>query len=316
MELNHKLYRIYGAENKPVRIENPKEVQILRNNEPTGTTLNHVFREIEDLSMNKIYGWSILECYKVEEGYLVDAEGNKISLMQGEDKIFFKLIEDPLIIYNEKEVSIDYIRDVSSLLGMGAIEETITGLSNEDKQVFVSERMQANEKRQREIQRERAEADTREKQKLEAEQKRIAAEQKEEEIRLAKLEEEKKYEEEEGERERMKIAAEKRQKEREENENVYSPSDYRALRKEYLGNGFTEYITQDGKYIFFFPEEITEEEAPFIVLKTDKDYEELVGGELTINTDKAAEYEFKHGNEEKVVTLNKKTDTIRVQVLA
>ena len=320
MELNHKLYRIYGAENKSVSINNPKETLILRNGESNGSTLNDVMK-IDELETGKIFAWSILEYYKVEEGCLVDNEGNKISMVEGENKIFFKSVEDPFFIEDEKNVTLEYIKYMSIFLGLNTIEETITGLSNEDKQVLVEERMAENEKRQKEIEQEREEASNLEKKKLDEENKRIEAEQKEEELRLAKLEEQRiEAEKEENEKieseSRKKKEEEKRKKEREENENVYNSQQYRALRKEYVENGFSEYFTEDGKYIFFFNEESDKDDKAFVVLKTKEDYEELIGGELTINTDRTAEYEFKDGKDEKVVTLNKKTDTIRVQVLA
>ena len=344
MELNHKKYPIYTEGNKPAKIVNAKEVQVLINDQPNGATLHDIFRSIEEFGTGKIYGWSVLQFYKPENGYLVDNEGNKISLLQGEEKIYFKPIEDPLIIEWEKEVTLDYIRDVSTLLGLNNIEETITGISNEDKQVLVEERMAANELRQREIQKEKEEATAREKQQLEAERKRLEKEQAEEEERLAILkkeeeekalieaeekrkqqeletaEEDKKRKEKEEIENKEKIEAEikRKKKERLDNENVYTPEQYRDLRKQYLEGGeYTEYITEDGRYIFFFPDVISKETAPFLILRTDEDYEELVDGVgLTINNEKLAEYEFKDKGKDKALTLDKRKDSIRVQVIA
>lgn len=378
MELNHKLYRIYGEDKKSVEIKNPKETFVQRNGESNGATLHDVCKKIDDLETNKIFAWSILEFYKVEDGFLVDNEGNQISLLEGETKIFFKEVEDPLIILNEKEVTLDYVRDVSALLGLNTIEETIIGLSNEDKQILVEERMTANEKRQKEIQREKSEADAREKQRLETERLQLEKEQAEEQERLDQLErerieEEKKKEEEEerlrieseeqkkienekkqleleekkrkkqledeekereeeekrqkaevkkkqkeedDEKERVESEIKRKKKERAENENVYSPTDFKEVRKTYVKNGFVEYLTSDEKYSFFFNEEVEGNEPPFVVLKTQEDYEELIGGKLTVNNDKIAEYEFTHEGIDKIMVLNKKTDTLKVRVLA
>lgn len=378
MELNHKRYNIYGEGNKSVRINNPKETQILINDEPNGATLHDVCKGIEDLGTNKIYAWSILEYYTPQDGYLVDNEGNRISLLEGETKIFFKGIEDPVMIENEKEVTLEHVRLVSALIGLGTIEETIIGLSNEDKQLLVEERMDANEKRQKQIQKEKADADAREKQKLEEERIQLEKEQAEEQERLDQLERErieeekkkeeeeerlrieaeeqkkiddekkqieleekkkrkqledeqkekeeeekrqkaelkKKEKEEEEERERIEAEIKRKKKERAENENVYSPKDFKEVRETYVKNGFLEYLTSDEKYSFFFNEEVEGNEPPFVVLKTSEDYEELVGGKLTVNNEKIAEYEFAHEGVDKIIVLNKKTDTIKIRVLA
>ena len=355
MELNHKLFKIYGAEKKPVTIVNPKETFLKINGKQNGATLNDVCREIEELGEGEIYAWSVLENYKVEDGYLVDSEGNQISFVQGDEEVFFSKITKAFIPEWAKEVNLEYIKMMGTLLGMNAIEETITGLSNEDKQILVEERMTANEKRQREIQKEKADADAREKQQLEAERKRLEKEQAEEQERLdilQKEEEVKQKEEEEKAKqeaeEKKKIAAEKkrqqeeeeeiektekqkqaieaqkiadeakRKKERAENENVYSPEQYSDLRDRYLEMGFTDYVTSDEKYIFFYGEasQIEEGEKPFIIVKTSDDYEELEGGKMTVDNEKIADYKFKHEGKNKAVTLTKKTDTIRVQVIA
>ena len=213
LELNHKVYEIYGTDNKPVKIKNAKDVQLLKNDEPNGATLHDVFKKFDDFETNKIFGWSILEYYKIEGGYLVDNNGNRISFIQGEEKIFFKKVKNPIFIFDEKEVSLDYIKDVSSLLGLTTIEETIIGLSNDDKQLLIEERMVANEKRQKEIEAEQEEANKQEMKKLEEENKRIEQEQKEEQERLDKLEQERILSEKEAEEKRIeeeRIAEEKR----------------------------------------------------------------------------------------------------------
>lgn len=299
MELNHKIYEIYAEGNKSVEIKNPKEVQILRNGEANGATLHDVFRKIDDLDTNKIYGWSILQFYKAENGFLLDNEGNKISLLDGDTQIFFRRVKDPLIILNEKDVNLDYVRDVSALLGLNTIEETITALEDNDKQILIEERMIANERRQKQIAKEKAEADAKEKARLEEERKQIEQKQKEEQERLAKIEEER-------------IAKEKEEKEK---ENTFSPKEFRNIKKHYVENGFSEYTTSDGKYIFLFGEEgdIPEDEEPFLIAKREGYYEELEG-ELTDNKEKIAEFEFKDG-EDKVIILDKETGTIKVEVI-
>ena len=371
MELNHKRFNIYGEGNKSVKIRNPKETLIMRNGESNGATLDDLFKEIDDLETNKIFGWSIFEYYKVEDGFLVDNEGNQICLLEGETKIFFKGIENPIMIEEEKEVSLDYIRNMCAFVSLNTIEETITGLSNEDKQILVEERMTANEKRQRQIQKEKADADAREKQRLEAERLQLEKEQSEEQERLDQLEieriaEEKKQQEEEEilrieneekkriadeekkkkkqledeekerdeedkrqkaelkkkekeeqeEQERIEAEIKRKKKERAEDKNVYSPKDFKEVRTTYVKNGFIEYLTDDEKYSFFFNEDVSEDEPPFVVLKTKEDYEELEGGKLTVNNEKIAEYEFAHEGLDKVIVLNKKTDTIKIRVLA
>ena len=402
LELNHKVYEIYGAENKPVEINNPKETQILINGEPNGAMLHDVFKKIDDLGTNKIYGWSILEYYKAEEGFLIDNDGNKIHLMEGETEIFFKRVKNPLIILNEKEVNLDYIRDVSTLLGLSTIEETIIGLDNDDKTLLVEERMAINEKRQKQIQREKADADARERAKLEAEQKRIEQEQKEEQERLdaldqerilaekqaeetAKQEEERlKAESEEKERieaealaiaqaeeesknktaaeraqliaeakaeakkefelemeerrkeeqeqeklrqaeeaEKQKEAKEKEAKKEEEKEeqkeeesaNIFDPKQFRNIRKSYANNDVNEFVSNDGKYTFFFSEDMSGDDEPMLVLKRDDGKYEEIDGELTEDGEKFSEFEFKRKGKEMVVVLNKKTNSIKIEVI-
>lgn len=338
MELNQKIYKIYAEGNKSIKLTDAKKVFVIRNGEANGATLYDVFRKVDEFETNKIWGWSLLEFYKAKDGFLVDSEGNKISLLEGETKIFFKGIDDPFLDFSSpKDVNLDYIKDVSTLLGLGAIEETITDLTNEEKQVLVEDRMTANEKRQQQIKKEKEDADAQEKKALEAERKKIEAEQKEEADRLKALEEEaaeaKKKEDEEkekSEKEAKKIEAEKKKqeeeekekaeeerkkKEREENENVYSPKQYKELRAQYLETGFTEHLTNDEKYTLFFPEEVTKENKPFVIVKTKIDYEDLEG-ELTINNDKQADFEFTENGEEKIITLNKKTDSVKVRVIA
>jgi hypothetical protein len=339
MELNHKVYEIYGAENTPVEIQNPKEVQVLINGKPNGTMLSDIFKKIDDLEVNKIYGWSLLEYYRAEEGFLVDNNGNKINLLEGETQIFFKRHKDPIIILNEKEVSLDYVRDVSALLGLETIEETITGLADDDKQVIIEERIAINEKRQKQIKKEKEEADARETKKLEEERIRLEQEKKEEEERLAKLDEERianeaasaaeaeaaAAEEEKAKAEAEKAEAEKaaekakieeeEKKKEEEKKPEYDARQFRSLKKAYEENEVSVMATADGKYTFFYAEQMPEDEEPFVVVKRENGYDDIEG-EITETTEKYIEFEFKDGGEELVVVLNRQNNSIKVEVIA
>jgi len=387
LELNHKIYEIYGEENKSVEISNPKETQILINGEPNGAMLHDVFKKIDDLETNRIFGWSILEFYKVEEGCLCDDKGNKITLLEGDTQIFFKRVKNPLIILNEKDVSLEYVRDVSSLLGLAIIEETITGLSDEDKQILIEERMSANQKRQNQIAKEKADAETEKKRQLEAEQKRIQQEQEEEQERLDKLEQErldqeKKEREEleekeridaenlaiaeaeeearnkseaerqklisdakaeakkefevemeerrkEEEEEKRKLEAQKKEevkkkvesakKEEEEEEDddstTFDPKQFRSIRKSYANNDVNEYQTEDAKFTFFYSDDMSGDDEPMLVLKRDDGKYQELAGELTEDGEKFVEYEFAHEGKDKVVVLNKKSNSIKIEVI-
>ena len=341
LELNHKVYEIYGTDNKPVKIKNAKDVQLLKNDEPNGATLHDVFKKFDDFETNKIFGWSILEYYKIEGGYLVDNNGNRISFIQGEEKIFFKKVKNPIFIFDEKEVSLDYIKDVSSLLGLTTIEETIIGLSNDDKQLLIEERMVANEKRQKEIEAEQEEANKQEMKKLEEENKRIEQEQKEEQERLDKLEQERILSEKEAEEKRIeeeRIAEEKRlekekeaeekrikeekqqieaeEKKRKEKEaNTIPPVEFRKLKVHYSNLGFSTYTTEDGKYILFYGEEVPEDEEPFLFKKTKGGYEEIEGT-LSGDADDKIEFDFKDDDEDKIIILDKGKKSVSVEVIA
>ena len=358
LELNHKVYEIYGNENKSVEIKDPKTTQILRNGKPNGVMLSDVFKKIDDLEEGKIWGWSVLEFYKVEEGFLVDNNGNNISLLEEDNQIFFKKVKDPLIILNEKEVSLDYVKDVSTLLGLTYIEQTITGLEESDVQVLVEEREFENEKRRKQSQKEKAEIEAREKLRIEEEERnaQIEAEKEaekeaEEKIRAewekaeadaqAEAEEQKRKEEElrikikadakaeaaaeiklQLEQERKKLEEEeekikeKKRIEEENAKNIFEPKQFRSIKKSYSENGFQEYVTLDGKYIFFYSPEMTEDDEPMLVLKrSDGKYEEI-DGELTEDSEKIAEFDFTHNEQDNVVVLNKSTNSIKIEVIA
>lgn len=335
LELNHKLYEIYGEENKSVTIKNPKETSLLINDEPNGATLHDVFK-IDDLDENEISGWSLLEYYKVQDGYLCDNEGNRLCFMEGDTKIFFKRVKKPLVILNEKEVSLEYVKGVSSLLGLNIIEETITGLSSSEKELLVAERQEENSrleeeravkaKEKKRIEDEEALRKEQERQEQEKEQQQIrlqkeaeeAEAKKQEEIAAIAAEEKRKQEEEETKKQQQA----KEEEEAKKRENYMNAKQFRDLKNGYKATGYTVYNTEDEKYFFFYNPEEEGDDRAFLVIrhknqKAQKESEKYLYEELEGEfDDDSSEFSFTEEGEDKVVVLDKEGNKIQVEIIA
>lgn len=328
MELNHKIYELSVRANLDGQ---EKSIEVIKNGERTPVKLHHLFKKVW-FETGRIIGWSLLEHYAVKDGFLVDKEGNQIHFSSERfPEIKVVKIKNPLIIFDEVEVNWEYIRDISTLLGIENVEDTIKGLSPEEKNALVEHRQaklaeieaqkreaEAEEARKKAEEEERLAEEARqaeeeaktaaEKKKLEEETRlaeEAAAKAEAEKIKAEKEAEEARIEQEKAEalakkaEEEARIAEEKKKQELEQY--MLSPAEYEKTKRKYERMGMKEYSS--GEYRFFYGTNLPPKESPFIICKRqDGRYEELPGGIVSENEEEV-EFEFTDGDKEKTLFL-------------
>lgn len=326
MELQDMFYLL--SEQANLDGQNPR---VLVNGVDNDIKLKEICKRLE-FETGKFRAHSILQYYTVQDGFLVDKEGNQISLTCDRyPEIKFVKIKEPGLMLSDKEVTRNYVRDIGKLLNLEKTEETITGLSKEDKKALRDERDVV----YAEIETKKKEEEARIAEE-EAKQAEIAAEEarklaEEEETKKAEAaakkaeEDAKKAEEESREAE---IAAEKARKEQEEAEAQAKESARLAeearLEAEKIKNSETLLSQRDydksvgrtakrgmkvyekGEYHFFYGTDLERRDPPFILAKRGKGkYEDLPCAIVDEDFEKGiVEFEFNDGDEEMYLKLN------------
>lgn len=329
MELNHKIYEISPA----VDLTGEKDIRVVVNDEDRGIQLSEVFKKIKEFDDGEISGYSILEYYKIQDGMLVDKDGNKIYLSTPtHPKILFKNIDDPTFISGEIEVSRNYVRDAGLLMNLINTEETITGLSKEDKQALKDERDLVAAEEDRKIKEAEEEASKKKAEEDEiaaAEARRIAdedadnkkkeaealaleeearksaeeAKQKEEAAEQARKEEEESKRKAEEAIEAEKEAAAKKIRDMEESEFFLNTKEYKAAQKKYARLGYIEHV-KDGYHFFYGESDEEAENYPFVLAQRQDGFFEQLPGGIVDENEKTAEYEFTEDGNDKTLILN------------
>lgn len=253
-------------------------VKILVNGKDESLSPRYLFKDLE-MECGKISGYSLLQFYKVDKGSLWDKEGNEITFSDTkEKKIPVEKVRDPLAFVAESlEVNLQYIKDVSALLGLIEIEKTISGLSNAEKKIIVDDREE--EYTAKELAKKEAEA------KVDQEN-RIAEAKKAADKEAADKEAEEKKKEAEAAAEQENKTEEKKIP---EGDHILAPKDQKLLHRKYQRMGFAEY--KKDNYKFYYGEDVPDNEQPFLLIDHD-DYYEKLDGSVVFEKDGEVEYEF------------------------
>lgn len=331
MELHDMFYLISEQANL-----DGQDVKVLVNGQDNDIRLKSICKRVE-FETGKIRATSILEYYTVVDGFLTDKEGNQISLScERYPEIKFVKIKEPGLQMNDKEVSHTTVRDMGRLLNLQITEETITGLSKEEKKALRDER----ELIYAEIETKKKEEEAVEAQKLAEEEAKAA----EEAQKLAEDEETKKTEaaakkaredaeKAQEEAKQAEVAAEKARQDEEEakwkaeesakkaeeaeeikkSAHLLSQRDFDKSLKHATKVGMKEYV-KDG-YHFFYGTDLPEEDHPFILVERGKGkYEDLPCALVDVDQEKGTvDAEFDDGQEEMYLKLNVNKETMSIE---
>lgn len=84
-----------------------KELKVLINGIDVNMSFDRIFKKYE-LFKNRITGWSPLEFFELKEGSFYDLSCNQISFFQEKEKINVKLVEVPLIVWDDIKCEDDF----------------------------------------------------------------------------------------------------------------------------------------------------------------------------------------------------------------
>lgn len=117
-QIQHKVYLLEDEDGIEVDLNKITSLNVSVNDKVTELDVTDVFKKFEGYEKNKLVGWSILEFFKFEDGYLVDEDRNKISFYSKElDKeLYVKKIRNAIIMLGDLDVKDSYIRNVKKLL--------------------------------------------------------------------------------------------------------------------------------------------------------------------------------------------------------
>ena len=331
MELHDMFYLISEQANL-----DGQDVKVRVNGEDNDIRLKSICKRLE-FETGKIRATSILEYYTVVDGFLTDKEGNQISLScERYPEIKFVKIKEPGLQMNDKEVSRNYVRDAGKLLNLEKTEETITGLSKEDKKALRDER----ELTYAEIETKKKEEEAVEAQKLAEEEAKAAevaqklaeeeetkkseaaakkaqedAEKAEQEAKEAEIAAKQARQDEEEAKRKAEESAKKAQEAEEikKSSHLLSQRDFDKSMKHAEKVGMKEY-TKDG-YHFFYGTDLPEGDHPFILVERGKGkYEDLPCAIVDEDEEKGTvEAEFDDGQEEMYLKLNVNKEVMSIE---
>lgn len=118
--IQHKVYILETEDGSDVNLNDLTSLNICVNDNVTELGIDDVFKKFEGYEDNKLVGWSILQFFKFEDGYLLDEDRNKISFhskQQGAD-FYVKKIRNAIIMLSDIEIKDAYIRDVKKMISL------------------------------------------------------------------------------------------------------------------------------------------------------------------------------------------------------
>lgn len=317
-----------------------QDPKVIVNKIDNGIKLKEICKRLE-FETGKIRAHSILEYYTVEDGFLVDKEGNQISLSCDRySEIKFVKIKEPAIQLGDREVGLQYVKDVTTLLNMENPAQSISGLSKEEKKALNDERelllAEAETKRKEQealeaqklaeeeakaAEEARKIAEEEETKKTEAEAKKAEAEAKqaEEDAKKAEAEAQKaREEEEEAKRQAEESArkaelAQKEALEIKQSESLLSQRDYDKSVTKTGKLGMKVYVKD--KYHFFYGTDVEKRDPPFILVKRGAGkYEDLPCAPVDEDFDKGiVEFEFDDNEDEMFLKFNIKKEELIIE---
>lgn len=343
MELNHRIYELNVQSNLDGQAKNTK---VMVNGEDSKAKLSHIFKNVW-FETGRIIGYSILEHYTVDDGFLVDKEGNKIHFSnERHPEIKINRIKKPgLLIFGEEEVNWEWVRDTGKLMNLEKTEQTVKGLSDEEINALQSEReviyvelatkqaqeaevaaklkAEEDEKLAEEARKAEEEAETAAQIKKAEEATRLAEEEaaksEAERVKAEKQAEEAKKAEQEANELAEKAAAEakaaaeeeQKRKEKEREQYMISQKDYDRLIKKFVDKNIMKVYTNK-EYHFFYGANLPKPFLPFVVAKRGDRYEEFKGG-IVDETEEEVEFEFEEDGKDVTIILDLENEEITLQ---
>lgn len=301
MKLKEQIFHVTDAENIPMDMSQQRDSSVILNGKDNEIKLEHVFRRFElDEEEGTIYGTSLLSYFTIKDGKLVDGEGNTVEFFTADKKpILVTAITRPDLT-DDATIDFEYVKAFSELIGINKPDELFADLlSDEEKQIFASER----QKREADV-----EAENKRKADADAEKKALADAELENK-KLADAQTEKKLADEE-----LKKQADAEARAKVDPDYFVDEAKYKKQQK-FFNNmqSFKEYT--EGNVHFFYGNKWSEYvEDPCVLVKRGDDWFEEVEMDMDniIEDDKSVVLEFVDGDVRKKVTLDLATDTISV----
>ena len=326
------------------------DLKILNNGKDKGLKLADLFPEITDIKSGSVAGNSLLGYFSVVDGALQDKEGNTVQFVSPDGKkILFTKITSPLSTYGDIEVSAEYVKAFSDVIGIQKPEELFTDLSRSESSFLIIEREKKEQvqvknenKKAKEIGDKYNSAVIKGDEAFTAEDYTTAKEHYTEasnlkpeeeypkqklleiENKLAEIESANKEELSRQEKLKEDTANSLKRKKDTDVQFVNDDTDYINLRNYYAGDGteknkgagFKEYNI-DGKYIFFYGQpdpNAKNQPEPFLLIKRLGDwYEEPEEAEVLSEDDNKVEYGFLDIDTQKKIVLDLKNNTAVIE---
>lgn len=139
MKLKTKLFLITNSKGQEINVKR-KDVALDLNGERMKTKLLDIISKTE-FDDGEIYGNSLLSYYQVNEDGSLQVEGSKIQLVDAStnEPILVKQIIRPGI-YNDIDMPFDHVQKFVEFFKITKPDEVFDNLSDDEKQVFISER--------------------------------------------------------------------------------------------------------------------------------------------------------------------------------
>lgn len=292
MKLKTKLFLITDSTGEEMDIEN-RNIGIYLNGEKHPASVAELFNYAE-YDEGEIYGNSLLSYYQVTDDGKLSVEGSTIELRDNDtqEQIKFVRIVRPSV-NDDGQISFDVVRLFSESFTIAKPDEVFTDLTDEEKQIFISERaiQEATTQKQKAAAQKALD---------DAETERLAAEKSKADSDKAKADAEKLQQDKE---------AEAQLKESIDPKLIQEKKDYKATQNFYAGIDFKEYIHPP--YHLFYGK--SEEDEPSILIKRGETWwEESADAYLNDENDKTATIVFTDGEIQKQLTLNIETGEINI----
>lgn len=291
MKLKEKIFEVTDEKGNPLDLSQETNISVIINGIDSGLKINDIFRNhslIEDVGT--IYGTSLLSYFTPKDGKLIDGEGHTVE--------FFDTNKNPILVIDNTDepffdddsiISFEYIKAFSELVGIKKADELFAPLlSDEEKEIFASERKSLLEKEEStRIALEQKEAIEKEKQEADT----IELEKQKEADYKKKLDDEL----------RSKISP----------DYIVEEKKYKEYQKFYSDNNFKEYISGN-VHLFYNKDWRDYKEDPFVLVKRgDKWWEDVETEVDDIHEyDKRVALVFVDGTDKKTVVLDLEKQTI------
>jgi hypothetical protein len=115
--LNQKVYTFANADGEHDRDFVKKEIKVLVDGIQTKAKIENLFNGKSERSASKITGWSIMQQFTIEEGYMLYGD-KKITFLCQDDGEIYQLVKinNAIVQMNDKTITDEYISDINEVL--------------------------------------------------------------------------------------------------------------------------------------------------------------------------------------------------------